>query len=193
MRGPSLFMSQWLCNGSVRYWKGRGECVVIQYCTSALPAAHRDHCLAGLWLSRNWRVGRHYTNKGVFTSARSSRGFGPPFSSGPSSGAHRWVGKLGAYSALCSSSVDKSNSHRRPAPTLSPPAFYRPPSHFHYCFYLILQPISSPTRPPSLQPLQTTSCLCWSIDPHSCVSVASLWARLCEIGLLIRWRWVAEM
>ena len=77
-----------------------------------------------------------------------------------SSAAHRWVGKLGAYSALCSSSVDKSNSHRSPSPTLSPPAFYRPPSHFHYCFYLILQPISSPTRPPSLQPLQTTSCLC---------------------------------
>lgn len=23
------------------------ECVVIQYCTSALPAVHRDHCLAG--------------------------------------------------------------------------------------------------------------------------------------------------
>lgn len=38
-----------------------------------------------------------------------------------------------------------------------------------------------------------TSCLCWSIDPHSCFSIASVWAGLCEIGLLIRWCWVAEM
>lgn len=58
--------------------------------------------------------------------------------------AQRWVGKLGAYSALCSSQIDESNSHRNPFPMLSPLLFYLPPSHFQYCFYLILQCISSP-------------------------------------------------
>lgn len=108
--------------------------------------------------------------------------------------AQRRAGKLGAYS-LCSSSMKMMKVKSwKPLPHVITPTFYHPPSHFHYCFYLILQPISPPPpRPPPLQPLQTTSCLCWSIDPHSCVSVASLWARLCEIGLLISWRWVAEM
>lgn len=49
--------------------KGFEECVVIQYCTSALPPVHGDHCPSGLWLRRNWRGERHYTNKGVFTKS----------------------------------------------------------------------------------------------------------------------------
>lgn len=61
----------YLCHNDYAIWvcdiERAEKYVVIQYCTSALPAVHRDHCLVGLWLKRNWRVGRHHTNKGVFT------------------------------------------------------------------------------------------------------------------------------
>lgn len=63
--------------------------------------------------------------------------------------AQRWVGKLWAYSALCSSLIDETNSHRNPFPRIITPALYLPPSHFHYCFYLILQPTSPPDHHPS--------------------------------------------
>lgn len=60
--------------------------------------------------------------------------------------AQRWVGKLGAYPALCSSSTDESNSRRNPFPPVITRAFfYLPPSHLYYCFYLILELISSPS------------------------------------------------
>lgn len=67
MQGPSLFMSQWLRSTSVWYWK---ECVVIQYCTSALPAEQGAHCLAVLCLSWHWLVGCQSTNKGMFARCR---------------------------------------------------------------------------------------------------------------------------
>lgn len=78
------------------------ECVVIQYCTSALPAAYRDHCLAGLWGSRNWRVGRHYTNIDVFTKCTFVSDL--LFLSAcvcqcSVSHAQRWVGEIRSFSA----------------------------------------------------------------------------------------------
>lgn len=94
--------------------------------------------------------------------------------------------------SFCSSSVDESTSHRNSSPTLSPLIFIS----LHHTSIIVSVSFFRPSltpRPPALEALQTTSCLCWSIDPHSCVSVASVWAGLCEIGLLIRRRWVAEI
>lgn len=85
----------------VWYWK---ECVVNQYCTSALRAVHKDHCLAALCLSRNWHVGCHYTNKGVFTKCRFvSEAYSLCLSCAFhyfACCAQRWFGKLGAHSAV---------------------------------------------------------------------------------------------
>lgn len=96
-------------------------------------------------------------------------------------------------SSFCSSSVDESTRHRNSFPTLSPLIFFISLHHTSIIVSISFFRPSLTPRPPALEPLQTTSCLCWSIDPHSCVSVASVWAGLCEIGLLIRWRWVAEI
>lgn len=41
------------------------------------------------------------------------------------------------------------------------------------------------TTATSLRPLQTNASLCWSIDPHSCVSVAS------PLSALV-WNWIAD-
>lgn len=145
----------YLCHNDYALWvcdiERAAECVVIQYCTSALPAVHRDHCLAGLWAETAASDVTAQTKVCLQSADSSRRPALPVFLSVFCAcqclvfSAHRWVGKLGAYSALCSSSVDESSSHRNPFPTLSPPAFYLPPSHFHYCFYLILQPHLFPT------------------------------------------------
>lgn len=105
------------------------------------------------------------------------------------------LGKLVAYATLCSCMIWwQQQRPRNPrlfffssfsSCSITPLLLFRSNSSAHLC--------ASPSCPPPLLRLQTTSCLCWGIDPHSCVSNATLWARLCEIGLLIRWFWVAEM
>lgn len=140
------------------------ECVVIQYCTSALTAVHRDHCLAGLWLNGDWRVGRHSTNKGVFTKWRFvSEACSFRLSVCLSSVlaialAQRWVGKLGAYSALCSSSIDESNASNRVIETPSPryhPCFLSP---LHHTLPLLF--LSNSSAPLFLLPDHHPSRLC---------------------------------
>lgn len=188
MQGPSLFMSQWLCSTRVWYWK---EYVVIQYCTSALPAVQGDHCLAALCLSWNWLVGCHSTNKGVFARRRllletCSLSFFLLLLSLLCSL------MVEIRSSFCRCPVEDGTSRSNSCPTLSP-RFLSPSITPPLLFSISFFSPSLPPRPPALEPLQTSSRLCWSIDPHSCVSVASVWAGLCEIGLLIRWRWVAEI
>lgn len=166
------------------------EYVVIQYCTSALPAVHRDHCLTALWLSRKWRIGRHYTNKGVFTKCRIISEVLSSFLSVFCacccfvSCAQRRFGKSEAYSALCTSSIDESNSHRNPHPQFITLTFYLPPSLFHYYFYLSLQHIFLPstTTPPA------TSNNGLSLSKHR-----SSFLRQCCLPLsVLVWNWIAD-
>lgn len=60
-------MSQWLCNMSVWYWKGWKR--VLSSNTVHLLSQQYTEIIVLLcfWLSRDRRVGQHFTNRGVFT------------------------------------------------------------------------------------------------------------------------------
>lgn len=120
-REPLLY----LCHNDYAIWvcdiERAQECVVIQPCTSALPAAHRDPCLPALWLSPSQTEVCQMVVHAFCPSSAAA--------------AYSLFADIRACAALC------SNSHRNLPPHFITRVCYLPLSHFDY-FFLILQPIS---------------------------------------------------
>lgn len=172
-------MSQWLCNMRVLYWKG------LRSVLSSNTVHLLSHQYMEIIVPPAFGFGETGTRqiKVCWRRADLSRGLSLALVCLLCS---YLLGKLVAYATLCSCMIWwQQQRPRNPgfffssfsSCSITPLLLFRSNSSAHLC--------ASPSSPPPLLRLQTTSCLCWGIDPP-------LLRQQCHPLSALVWNWIAE-